>query len=329
MLIFVLTFSSCASIFNSKSTSLTIVTSVPSNLVLGKDTIKSTSNSKLLAVYRDKKPLLISVYNDSLTKTVRIKSKNSVAFWSNLGFCYGFGMLIDMKNPKRFTYPKYVYINLSSKDSSYLKYKPLDKTYAKYSNIFKVTPLKTVGITNPSIELSYERRTGHSFATQVMASYLLPKSVVVENDFNPDITGFRVSVEEKYYLNKSAPLGSYLSFEFDYLNNQYNDIWNFGIGDVYSDSTYNYTNYPDAYTIKKQTYSFNFKFGHQLIIKRLSIDFYAGLGLRYKDVRHFDRINPNDEMEIPIDFNAYYITNREGKYWTMSLPLNIRIGWTF
>jgi hypothetical protein len=330
--IFVLTFSSCATMFNSKKTSLTILTSKPSNLVMGKDTIKGISTSKSFSVDRDKKPLIVSVYNDSLTKTVSIKSKNSFAYWLNAypNWHLWTGFYIDTKTKKRYTYPKTIYIDLATKDSSYLTYKPLDKSYEKYSTIFKITPLKIVGLINPSIELSYEQRTGRSFSAQIMVSYLLPVSVMdIGNDFKPNIKGFSVSIEEKFYFKKSAPLGPYLSFEFNYLSNQYKDIWNFGVKNIYSDTTYHSTNYPDTFGIKKQTYSFNLKLGYQLIVKRLSFDFYAGLGLRYKDVRHFDRINPKDEMEMPRHPNVYYITNLEGKYWTVSIPLNVRIGWTF
>lgn len=329
---FVLTLCSCATMFNSKKTSLTIITSEPSNLIINSDTLKNLSLSNSFTFDRDKKPINVTAFNDSLSKTISIKSKNSFAYWLNLypNWHLWTGFYIDTKTKKRYTYPKTVYIDFATRDSSYLTYKPLDNSYDKYSNIFKITPLKLVGLINPSIELSYERRTGRSFSTQLMASYLLPISVMdIGNDFKPDIKGFRVSIEEKFYFKKSAPLGPYASFEFNYLNNQYKDIWNFGVKNIYSDTTYNFTNYPDTFGIKKQTFSFNLKLGYQLIVKRLTFDFYAGIGLRYKDVRHFDRINPNDEMEMPRHPNIYYITNREGKYWTVSIPLNVRIGWTF
>ncbi|NOU46460.1 MAG: DUF3575 domain-containing protein [Bacteroidales bacterium] len=311
---------------------MTVITSGPSCLVIDKDTIKNLSVINSFTFDRDKKPIIVTAFNDSVTKTVSIKSINSFAYWLNLypNLHFWTGFYIDTKTKKRYTYPKTVYVDLATPDNSYLTYKPLDKPYDKYSNILKITPLKIVGLDFPSIELSFERRTGSSFSTQVLASYLLPNGLMNNgNDFNPNIKGFRLSIEEKYYFKKSAPLGPYVSFEFNYLNNKYKDIWNFGIKNIYSDTTYNFTNYTDTFGIKKQTYSFNLKLGYQYIVKRLSFDFYAGIGLRYKDVRHFDRINPNDEMEMPRHPNFYYITNHEGKYWTVSIPLNVKIGWTF
>ena len=318
--------------FNSKKPSLTILTSEPSNLAIDKDTISGLTTSNSFAFNRDKKPLIVTVFNDSLSKTVIIKSKNSFAYWLNIypNWHLWTGFYFDTKNKKRYTYPKTVYIDLAAKDSSYLAYKPLDKLYDKYSSIFKITPLKIVGLVNPSIELSYERKTSRSFSTQIMASYMLPLSVLdIGSDFKPDIKGFRVAIEEKFYLNKSAPFGPYLSFELNYLNNQYKDIWNFGVENIYTDPTYNFTNYPDTFGIKKQTYSFNFKYGYQKIVNRFTFDLYAGIGLRYKDVKHFDRIKPEDEMEMPRHPNIYYIANREGRFWMISIPLNVKVGWTF
>lgn len=328
----VLTLCSCATMFNSKNTSVTIITSKPCKLVLNYDTIKYYSAFNSIIVERDRKPIVVTSFTDSLTKTISIKSKNSFAYLLNIypNWHLWTGFYIDTKTKKRYTYPKTVYIDLATPDSSYLTYKPLDKPYAAHSNIFKITPLKLTGMVNPSIELSYERRTGRSFSTQLMASYLLPMSIIdIGTNFNPDIKGYRLSIEEKYYLKKSAPLGPYMSFEVNYLNNQYKDIWNFEVNNNYPNSANKFSYYTDTIGINKQTYSFNLKLGYQSIFKRLAIDFYIGLGLRYKDVRHFDRINPTDEMEMPMHTNIYYYSNLDGKYWTLSIPLNIRIGWTF
>lgn len=325
--------SSCATMFNSKTTNLTIITNQPSKLVFENDTLEKLSMNKTLTVNRDKKPLILTAFNDTLSHTVKIQSKNSFAYWLNLypNLHLWTGFIIDTKTKKRYTYPKTIYLDLNKKDSTYLTYLPLENPYdEKSSNIFKITPLKFLGTVNPSIEISYERKTGRIFSTQIMASYLFPMTIMdIGNEFKPNISGFRVSLEEKLYLKKSAPIGPYISFEFNYLKNQYQDVWMFGVENIYSDTTYNYTNYEDTYGINKQTYSFNLKLGYQLITKRLSFDFFGGLGIRYKDVVHFDRINPNDKMEMPRHPNVYYISNKEGKYWTISIPLNVRIGWTF
>lgn len=330
--VLILTFSSCASLFNAKYTNFKIITNVPSKLILNGDSLNIEGTNKLVTLDRSKKPFKVTAYTDSVSKTVSVKAVNSFAYWLNIypSMPFWTGFLIDAKASKRYTYPRIVYINLTKNDSRYLTYQPLSESYHKHSNILKITPLKLIGLVNPAFELSYERKTGNSFSTQIMASFLLPRSVWFnDNDINHDIKGFRVSLEEKFYFKKSAPIGPYIGLEFNYLKNRYKDTWNFGVENVYTDSTYNFTNYADEYGINKQTYSLNFKFGYQQIVKRLSFDIYGGLGLKYKDVVHFDRMNPDDAMEMPRHPNVFYITNRNGRSWTVSIPLNIRIGWTF
>ena len=197
--------------------------------------------------------------------------------------------------------------------------------------IVKWSPTRLTGFVNTGIELSCERRTGNYFATQVMASYLLPVSVWgLDYAFKPKIKGYRLAIEEKFYFKKSAPFGPYTSLELNYLKTQYSAIEWFSLKNVYIDSTFNQNaSYGDTIGINKQTFSINIKLGYQYFFKRFSFDCYVGLGLRYKDVSHFDRINPKDEMEIPTDLNFSYITNLNGHYWTAIIPLNFKIGCTF
>jgi len=326
-----LIFSSCATLLNSKTDSIKIVTNEPSLITIDNYTFPETSNLHLVKVERSKDSIGISAFSDHNNKTVKINAKNSFAYWLNLYPSTAWtGFLIDKNNPKRYSYPKTVYIALNDNSNNYLTYRPLDSVYSKYTNILKVIPLRAVCEINSGFEISYEKRLSNSFSTQLTATYLFPASIWdLSYDFKPQNKGFRLAVEEKYYMKKSAPLGQYISFEFNYLKNNYQAIGRFGVADIYSDTTYNDTNYDDTIRIDKHTFSFHLKIGYQHIIKRFSIDVFAGLGVRYKDVVRYDRLKPDDEMETPRHPNVYYITNKEGQYWTISIPLNIRIGLTF
>jgi hypothetical protein len=111
-----------------------------------------------------------------------------------------------------------------------------------------------------------------------MASYLLPSRISDSgNDFKPNIKGYRIAIEEKYYLKKQAPVGSYVSLELNYMKNKYTDILTFGSSRYLFFSPFDSSNIKDTLGIKKQTVSVNFKFGHQLVLNKLSIDLYAGL----------------------------------------------------
>lgn len=324
-------FSSCATLLNTRTENLTIITSVPCKVVVNDDTLQNISTHNYATVERSKYPLSISVFNDKNAKSINIRARNSFAYWLNLyPSIYWTGFIIDKNNPERYAYPRTIYIDTNNNQTIYLTYEPLDSTMSKYKNIIKFTPLKLIGPVNSALEISYERKTGDNFSTQIMGSYLLPESFIDQaNGFSPNIKGYRLAVEERFYMNKSAPLGPYFGLELNYMKNRYRDVWNMRVKDVSSDTSFNYSYYPDTFRIEKQTYSINLKIGYQLFLKRFSFDFYTGVGLRYKDVGHFDRQNPDDGKEVLRHPNIYYITNSKGKYWTISIPINFRIGWTF
>lgn len=325
----VLILSSCATMFNSKTTDLIISSSIPASFIINTDTINNSTKNAYISVARDNKPLIVTAFNDTISKTVTVKPHSSFAYWLNAypNLHLWTGFWIDTKTQKRFAYPKTIYIDLQKRDSAYLRYIPLDDPYGKYLNIVKFTPLKILGTLNPGVEIAYERKLNNSFSTQVMASYLLPISLWnIKYDFRPNIKGYRFAIEEKFYWQNSAPMGPYLSLEFNYLRNQYYDEAYFGVALPDLDSN---NNYLDTYGIKKRYSSINLKIGYQYVVKRLTVDIYCGLGIRYRDVVHFDRINPEDEMEIPGSFNIYYNSIVSGKYWEFCIPLNMRLGWTF
>jgi hypothetical protein len=321
---------SCATLFNSPSENLTIITNEPCKVVVNHDSLKSTDNEHEVTINRSRKSLFISAYNDNKQKDIIVPSCMSFAYWLNVYSTAWIGFIIDLNTPKRYAYPSTIYLDMKSNKNNYLTIRPLDSILSKCNNIVKITPLKTIGFTNAGLEISYERKFSNIFSTQFMASWLFPNSTFDSPDYiNPNTKGFRGGIEEKYYFKKSAPKGPYISLELNYMNNQYKVLDYFHAKDVNNDPPHDYITYPDTFGIKKQTMSINFKVGYQFIIDHLCIDIYAGLGPRYKNVEHFDRIKPEDVLEVPRHPNIYYITNYPGKYWTLSIPLNVRIGWIF
>ena len=300
-----------------------VITNSSASIIVNKDTLKNTNNRTLIEVRRQSSPLSIVAYNDTIRKNLTIDYKNSLAYWANLGFFYGAGMLLDMDNPKRYAYPKTIYLNMNNNDNTYTT---LSNMGVKNKFLLKINPFKLIDVSNPGLELSGEKGTGNRFATQVMASYLFPARITDSgNDFRPNIKGCRVALEEKYYLKKQAPVGSYVSLELNYMKNQYTDISTFGSSRFFIFSPYDRSNTKDTIGIKKQTFSVNFKYGHQLVFNKLSIDLYAGLGARFKDVRFFDGFNPDRERKSTTRPIIY--VNREGKYWIINIPIGFRLAY--
>lgn len=324
--------SSCATLFNSKVTDVEIITNRPAEITIDSDQaeILSTNyNKTLIASVRRKAPLMLTLSNDSLTKTISIKSRSSLFFWSNLFTSYGAGMLVDWDNPKRYTYPRHIYIDMLSLDNNYTTTLPPEGLITSYNNIFKVTPLKLIGMTNPSYEATFERKLSPSFSVQMMGSMVMANGLLSNQSI--DIVGERLALEAKYYFKKSAPAGYYFAFEMDYLNKNYERRWQFVAPELdYTDSLYFENSYTDTFFVHQKKIGYSLKIGYQFIKQnRFTVDLYGGLGFAVREINHSNRNNPNDVPKYPIDMTFGLGDLREGKMVVGMLPLNVRIGWAF
>jgi len=316
---------SCATIFNLPTQNVTLITKEPSSIKIRDNNSLPITKRVEVRVQRSSEPLRLSVHDSLSTRQYSIRPHNSAAYWLNLYSTMWLGFLIDMNKPKRYSYPKTVYID--NRSNKYFTYLPLDSNAQKLKNIIKLTPLKILDITNSSVELSYERKTSQLLSSQIMLSYLLPNSLWdIEDDFKPEIRGYKFGFEEKIYFKKSAPLGLYIAFEINHLNSKYKSLAFFHPA---TDSLPYLHEYSDSINISKRITNINFKVGYQKIAGKFTFDFYGGIGARYKNVTHLNRINPSDQMSVPIDLNINTLNNSEGKYWVPVFLLNIRIGWLF
>lgn len=200
-----------------------------------------------------------------------------------------------------------------------------------YKNQLKFSPAKVFDIINPGIEISYEKRTGN-FSTQVSASYLTDLLNITEYN---QLKGFRINLEEKYFLNlqdkkifrQEKSFQPYFSTNLAFANVSFKTDARFGIEYPYLDIYSN--NYVDYFRVKKQTIVLNFKYGFQKIYHHFVIDFSFGLGLKYKNVKHFDRSVPEDKMEDSRHPNVFNISNKEMNGFTLNIPATIKVGYTF
>lgn len=113
LLSFILVLNSCATILNSRYKAMTIYTHTPAKVIIQKDTIHSEYNEAHFLVPRSKNSLTFQLLIDTVTTTLSIPAKNSFAYYLNIPYNYGLGMFVDQGNPKRFTYPRRVYLDSS------------------------------------------------------------------------------------------------------------------------------------------------------------------------------------------------------------------------
>lgn len=198
------------------------------------------------------------------------------------------------------------------------------------SQIIKFTPLKLIGISNASVELSYERSTGRNFSTQLMISRLLNRSPWhLEDALHPHINGYRGAIEERLYFSGTSPAGAYIGLEIDFLHSKYKESWNYDLMQQTSDSTFSIVRYEDTLGVKKQNLTINLKFGYQSGGSKLAFDVYLGFGLRHKNVRYEGKTYPEKDIVKQQHPNFFKFSSAEGKYWTISIPLNFKIGYSF
>ncbi|MCC5918632.1 MAG: hypothetical protein JJU02_15020 [Cryomorphaceae bacterium] len=117
---------SCATMLNSKQTSVKIISNEPISLIINEDTVINNSTEKKISVNRSKEPLIATIYKDNLTKTIKIKPRNSFAYWLNIypNWHLWTGFLFDKNKAKRYTYPKRVYLDMTDTNRQYYTYLP-------------------------------------------------------------------------------------------------------------------------------------------------------------------------------------------------------------
>lgn len=315
---------SCATIFNARTENIKIRTSEPSQLVYQRDTITEISYEKTLHVPRSPEALELRVISDKDEEVYfEVKSGDSFAFWGlNSYFNYGLGMLVDMKNPKRYSYPKHVYVDFET--GEFFPFFPIDSWDISRKNVIKFNPFRLAGPIHPGFEFSYERFHSFKHSSQLSLAFMAN----AEGATNFDYAGYRVGWEERFYITSMSRFRPFVGMEIDFVNKVYDSEWIFGIENWHLDTLNN--NYTDAYKVHKKLLTFTPKFGMQFFFAQtITLDFSAGLGIRRRNVSHSERINPNDLMEIPRHPDLRYDANKPGNEWVAALPIQIRVGYAF
>ena len=134
-------------------------------------------------------------------------------------------------------------------------------------------------------------------------------------------TGFRLSLEEKFFYADLMGRQDYISAELNFLSVNYTTETLFRKG-----SSFSFADYVDTFGVNKKTYSFNIRRGHQFYFGRLVFDASMGLGVKYKELGWDDINDPSATEVTPRHPNVYHISNRPGSYFAFNLPINVKIG---
>lgn len=141
---------------NKPETKIDFYAATPVTITHQYDSVRTnTKNKASIVVDRKNIPLLITLLQtDSIPKTITIFPKNSFAYYANIFCNYGIGMLIDKNTPKRFGYPRHIYLDSSGMVSTYYNYTQQHKgevylhISAPYVNSFLLQPENEPDIKN-------------------------------------------------------------------------------------------------------------------------------------------------------------------------------------
>lgn len=116
---------SCATILNGAHEKIRVYTTKPSKIVYNNEAVKTVNNKARLSVERKNEAAEIIVQTDSLEKKIKVEPKTSLTCWANIAN-WGLGMFIDCKNPRRYSYPRTIYINSSDTCGRYFRHGQAD-----------------------------------------------------------------------------------------------------------------------------------------------------------------------------------------------------------
>ncbi|MDQ8003400.1 MAG: hypothetical protein REI64_01295 [Pedobacter sp.] len=313
---------SCATIFNTKHTNITLVGDKATRFVVATDS--SVNNIREFLVERNKKPLVVNVLrNDTLLKTTTINSNISKTFYLNFLIAYGLiGGFIDYNKPKMFSYPEYQFF-----DNEKLKF-----VYARPDNIelpeknkflLKIAPLNMVtNFTNPSMMVGAEVKNNSSFSTNFYIGYgfdgLLPNA----NDYQ----NFRFSIEQRKYLRNIVFNGTYVGFEIDYFKTKYTKELSYSLDNDVEKDYYERHYENDIFLFNKRVVNYSAKFGYQFKKGKMYFDLISGLGIRNK------KTILNNDPNLRVRFmrsrhpNIYDYSNEIGNISGVNFTMGVRIG---
>lgn len=151
---------SCATVFNKKHTRLEVYSTDHTKIVFNKDTMPLYKGSIFLYPERKNQAISLILFNDSLTKTIYLKPKNSFAYWLNgyPGPTFIYGFFVDKNRNKRYTYPKRIYINLKDTVKEYTRHDFRNKKNQFHLNIS--IPYVNSFLQRPNNEINPEVNTG-------------------------------------------------------------------------------------------------------------------------------------------------------------------------
>ena len=118
-------FSSCSTLIHRRTTNIHVYSEIDSVSICNINDTLWFNTPAVIVAKRSPNDLIILAKKDSTIKEIQIRSKLSTAYWlGNLFTGIIIGYTIDRTNPKRYTYPRDITLNMKSSNNAETSYKP-------------------------------------------------------------------------------------------------------------------------------------------------------------------------------------------------------------
>ena len=148
LFLIIVMFSSCASFFNFDMQKISVSSDKNIKIVSIDSSIKAIGKNNSFFVLRSRKPIHLNLLVNDSEKTIDIKSRNSIEYWSNIYFNDGIGLLVEKDNPKRFCYPSQIYLEYKDSNIIIRRFPPIKKGTVNWHiglPIVNFIQIKTIG----------------------------------------------------------------------------------------------------------------------------------------------------------------------------------------
>lgn len=321
--------SSCASIFNSKTTSVRVFTEEPSAIKVNDKEVEGTSKEHWLTTPRSRNNLTIELFTQDTAKRVEVKSQLSSTFFLNFNFFWSpVGAIIDMTNEKRFTYPRNVYVEFDKNLPSYFTTKPLDTVNRLKKNIVKFSLTKPFSFSPGGLSFSWERKLSWKMTTQLSVSILASRLSYPKAFKGSDLRGIDIGLATRFFWGYAAPKGGYFQPSLSFRKSTHRlDVTQRATNQYYT------IEYDERIGVATSEVVMDMRVGKQFFFDRWVIDGYVGLGIGFGVVSHFDKINQDARIVRgvnPLRIDAMDNSGvLEGNGITLTIPIGLKIGYLF
>ena len=191
-------------------------------------------------------------------------------------------------------------------------------------NQIKFSPFRMINMFNPGLEIGYQKNYGQ-FASQISIAYLTNINIFGAGNNRKNINGYRVIFEEKILLSKTVRRNNrlFISSEIGY-NNVSLTIENRRFVPFNTEEFY-----IGGCNLKRQSGYFGTKMNMEFRINHLILEWYAGFGIIYQYVQHFNKRNATDRMDFNFEDLISPLFEEEGRYLIPYFPITVKIGYAF